>query len=160
MYPPAVLESGVEESLTSSQIYRLPPLMLWGCIRRAPSTGGSYHTGAFLPQRSRPVPRPVVLDVLALLVDRAEDIPALWQVIFGVPVWFASKLEAFCSGRAVLVLVRPVVSYTLALILTTLSAGGVSSSALYNAPCRPLATPKLPTAGLFFVLRKLRSPQT
>ena len=35
--------------------------------RDAPSTGASYNTGAF-PQPSRPVPRPVVLDVLALLL--------------------------------------------------------------------------------------------
>ena len=45
---------------------RLSPwLMLWWGIRRAPSTGGSYHTGAS-SQPSPPVPQPVVLDVLAL----------------------------------------------------------------------------------------------
>ena len=40
--------------------------MSWLRNRRAPSTGASYNTGASL-QRSRPVPRPVILDVLTLL---------------------------------------------------------------------------------------------
>ena len=39
--------------------------MSWWRTCRAPSTGGSYHTDAS-SQRSRPVPRPAVLDVLAL----------------------------------------------------------------------------------------------
>ena len=49
--------------------YRLSRLMLWWRIRRTPSTGGSYRTGAS-SQRSRPVPRPVVerVDYLVALL--------------------------------------------------------------------------------------------
>ena len=125
--------------------------MLWWCTRRAPSTGGSFHTGASL-QRSRPVPGRWYFTYERLppgAVDRVDDVPALWQAIFGVPVGFISKFQASLSsgsfsGRAVLALVRPVVPYTLALILTALSAGDVSGSALYSsALCRPVVTPEL-----------------
>ena len=40
--------------------------MFWWRNHRAPSNSASYHTGAS-SQRSRSVPRPVVLDLLALL---------------------------------------------------------------------------------------------
>ena len=49
----------------------LPWLMFWWRNLRAPSTGASYHTGAS-SQRSRSVPRPVVLNVLALLSWRCR----------------------------------------------------------------------------------------
>ena len=42
-------------------------------------------------------------------------------------------------------------------ILKALSAGGVSGSTLYNAPCRPVAS-QASTAGWPFVSRKLCSP--
>ena len=56
--------------------------MPWWRTHRAPSTGDSYQTGVS-SEHSRLVPRPVVLDVLALpcsALDRADDVPALWQV--------------------------------------------------------------------------------
>ena len=46
--------------------------MLWWRPRRAPSVGSSFYTGASL-QRSRPVPQPVVLHVLALLSWRCRQ---------------------------------------------------------------------------------------
>ena len=58
----------------------LPWLMSWWRSRRASSIGAFYHTGAS-SQCSRPIPRPVILDVLALFswhcLDRAGEIPAL-----------------------------------------------------------------------------------
>ena len=61
----------------------LPWLMLWWRTRRAPLTGGSYHTGAS-SQCSRTVPRPVVFDVLALTLLELLAVPimfpAFWQV--------------------------------------------------------------------------------
>ena len=63
--PAVLIQAGSWNRCCSTPGYRLPWLMLWWRIRSAPSAGGSYHTGASL-QRSRLVPRPVVLDVLAL----------------------------------------------------------------------------------------------
>ena len=51
--------------------------------RGTPPTGVSLNTGTPL-QRSRSVPQPVVLHVLALpraLSTGRDDIPALWQVV-------------------------------------------------------------------------------
>ena len=65
MFCPAVLlKAGSWNCRCYTRGFRLPWLMLWWRTRRAPSTGGSYHTGAS-SQHSPPVPRPVVLDVLA-----------------------------------------------------------------------------------------------
>ena len=57
--------------LYSTPGYRLPRLMLCWRTRCASSTGGSLHTGAS-SQRSRSVPRRVVLDVLALVFWRCK----------------------------------------------------------------------------------------
>ena len=100
--------------------------MSWWRSRCASSTGASYHTGASL-QRSRSVPRPVVLHVLALFswrcLYRAGEIVALGRCR-GVSV--LSRLQypkyrftrsTFCPGHEVLALVRPTVPYKLALSL-------------------------------------------
>ena len=66
---------------------RLPWLTFSWRTCRAPSTGGSYHTAAF-SQRSRPIPRPVVLDVPALpcsALNRADDVPCSLAGRYRVP---------------------------------------------------------------------------
>ena len=92
--PAALLQAGSWNRSYSTPGSRLPRLMLWWRTRRAPSTGGSFHTGVSL-QRFRPVPRPMVLDVLALLSWRY--LPALWQVP-RVPVYSGLPLQAHFSG--------------------------------------------------------------
>ena len=125
--------------------------MLWWRTRRAPSTGDSFHTGAS-SQGSRPVPRPVVLDLLAPpspgAVDRADDVscslagraergsrslrvtvPQIQAHLFGLLLWSRS-LRARAAGG----------SLHTGAILTALPAGGVSGSALYSSAfCRPVA---------------------
>ena len=62
-----------------------------------------------------------------------------------------------CSGHSPCVCVAAGCLHTGA-ILIALSASGVSGSALYTSTlCRPVAS-QASTAGLLFVLRKLRSP--
>ena len=84
-----------------------------------PSTGASYNTGAS-SQRSRPVPRPVVLDVLTLLswwCCRAGWFPYFLAGGYRSVLYPNSRLISLgsCSGYEVLEPVRSVVSYTLAL---------------------------------------------
>ena len=69
--PSCLLQAGVVESSTTSPGYCLLRLILWWRTRRAPTTGGSFHTGTSL-QCSRPVPRSVVLYVPALLFWRCR----------------------------------------------------------------------------------------
>ena len=64
---PAELGSWNPSSVLLPFQTNLPRLFLWLLSPRAPSNGGTLHTGA-RPQRSRPVPRSVVLHVPALLL--------------------------------------------------------------------------------------------
>ena len=97
--------------------------MFWWRNRRAPSTGSPYRTGAS-SERSRPVPRLVVLDVLVLSSWSCR--PSRWCFCFlagrySVPFTpghsavsqFQVHIPGFFSGHEVLALVRPVVPYTL-----------------------------------------------
>ena len=125
----------------------LPRLMLWWRTRCAPSTSGTHWRffsalGRFLGrwyftyQRSSPG-----------AVDRANDVPALFgKVILKIPVWFTSKFQAslssnFCSGRAVLALVRPVVPYTLALSAAFAVGGVCVNGTLQRSRGRPIFSP-------------------
>ena len=99
--------------------------MFWWRNRRAPSTGAPYHTGAS-SQRSRPVPRLVVLDVLVLLSWSCRRsrwcscfLPGRYSVPFTPGYSAVSQLQVhisgFCPGKKDLALVRSVVPYTLVL---------------------------------------------
>ena len=99
--------------------------MSWLRTRRAPSAGASYNTGAS-SQYSRPDPRPMVFDLLALLSRccRASR-PCFFFLAGGYSVPFTPgpstvpqflvHISGFCPGHEILALVRPVVPYTLAL---------------------------------------------
>ena len=129
------------ESLLFHSSYCLPRLMLWWRNRRTPSTGGDYHTGAS-SQRSRLVPRPVVLDVLALpwrsRPSRVYSCSLLGRYIV-TPGY--STPNPSCPSHEVLALVRPVVSYTLVLSSKrsrpVVSPTVRSTAALF---CRPVAS--------------------
>ena len=119
--------------------------MSWLRTRRAPSTGASYNTGAS-SQRSRPVPRPVVLDVLALLSRCCRTSRGCSCLLAGgysirslriSVLYYNSRLTSPgpCPDHEVLALVRPVVPYTL-----TLSSKR-SRPVVSPAPCRSVATP-------------------
>ena len=145
----------------------LPCLMSWWHTRRAPSTGDSYYTGASL-QRSRPVPRSAVLDVLALTcsaLDQADGVPCFLAGMYSVPFTpgystvpqFQAHLSGFLPwargprARAV------GGSLHTGAIIKSLSAGGVSGSALYSSALLP--TGSLPSSYRKVALRpKLRSP--
>ena len=60
MFCPTVLQAGSWNRSCATPGSSLARLMFWWRTRRAPSAGGSFHTGAF-SQRTRSVPRPVVL---------------------------------------------------------------------------------------------------
>ena len=123
--------------------------MLWWRTRRAPSAGGSFHTGAS-SQRSRPVPRPVVLTNQRSslgAVDRAADIPCSLAGTMGFPFTpgylqiQASLSSGFCFGRTILALVRPAVPYTLVLLLSALGRWCLGQYALLQrCPYRPVAS--------------------
>ena len=76
------LESWSPPSVLPPRQASLPRLFLWWRSPRAPSTGDTLHTGA-PSRRSPPIPRPTGAPPGA--VDRADDIPSLWQVIVGFP---------------------------------------------------------------------------
>ena len=116
-------------------------------------------------QRSRPVPRRVVLDVLERsspgAVDRAGDVPTLWKVgtasrSFWVTVpQIQVHFSGFCPGHEILVLVRPVVPYTQALS-SKRSRPVVSPAVRFTSSlfCRRVASQAF-TAGWLFVLALL-----
>ena len=86
--------------------------------------------------------------------DRADDIPALWQMIVRFPfnlghLHIQASSVGCCSGGALLALLRPVVPYTLALSVA-LSVGDVSASAALRRSSSPTGfLPSCPTGGLF-----------
>ena len=133
--------------------------MSWLRTRRDPSTGASYNTGTS-SQRSRPVPWPVVLDVLALLSCCCTTEPMMFctqqaqrgsrSLRVTVPQ-IQVDLSGFCPGHDVLEIVRPVISHTLALCSKR------SRPVASPASCQWVAS-QAPTAGWLFVSRKLRSP--
>ena len=114
MYPPAVYQTGV---VVSYFLASLPSSMPWWRLRRAPSTGGSYHHGAS-SQRSRRNPRPVVRDVLVLFFTARSIEPMMFPALREVP-WGSRpgylQTPGFLLWYTALVLVWPVVPYILAL---------------------------------------------
>ena len=95
MFCPAVpFQTGSRNRFCSTPGSSLPWLVLWWRTCRAPSAGGSFHTGASL-QRSRPVPRPVVLHVPPLLSWRCRSglcrSRSLLSGNRGVLFWFTLK---------------------------------------------------------------------
>ena len=143
--------------------------MSWLRTRRAPSAGASYNTGAS-SQYSRPDPRPMVFDLLALLswCCRASRRCSFFLAGgYSVPFTpgpstvpqFLVHISGFCPGHEILALVRPVVPYTLS--LSSKRSRSVVSPAECALQQRSLPTDghaRAPIAGWLFVSRKLHSP--
>ena len=140
MYSPAVLQTGVVESPTPLQA-SLSSGFFSGCAIHALVRPGVPHTLALSSQRSRPVPRLVVLDILALLSWRCRacrlcfllygryrgalvhsGLPQIQADLSGFFLWWRSPCARAAGG-----------SLHTGAILTALSVGGVSGSALYSS---------------------------
>ena len=140
--------------------------MFWWRTRRAPSTGRSCHTGA-PSQRSRPVPRPVVLDVLALsfsALDRADDASCFLAGRYSVPLTSGystvPQLQAHFSGflpwsRGPRARAAGSSIHT-GTVLKALSAGGVSGRGLYSSALLP--TGSLPSSYRRVAFRPSKAP--
>ena len=101
-----------------------------------------HNTGAS-SQRSRPVPRPVVVDVLAFLSWCCRPSRGCSRFLVGgyrfspgcsTAPQFQVHLSGFCPGQEVLALARPVVPSTLAL------SSKRSRSVVSPASCRAVAS--------------------
>ena len=148
MFSPAFLQRSWSPSSVLPPLQaRLPRMLLWWYSPSAPSTGGTLHTGA-PSQRSRPVSRPVVLHVPALLL-----VLLIGPVIsllsgrrsWGSRRWVTSTYRlaslGCCSGGALLALLWLVVPYTLALSIALLAIGVSGSGTLQQRASWPTGCP-------------------